>query len=77
MPRRRTILLLGLAAAAAGTAVVAIATTGQAKPGDDPAQPAVHDASSVPGQDPASVEKYWTRERMDQAQPAPMPNETP
>jgi len=77
MPRRRTILLLALAAAATGAAVVALATAGQAKPEDDPAQPAVHDANSVPGQDPASVEKYWTRERMDQAKPAPMPGEPP
>ncbi|REE96006.1 hypothetical protein [Thermomonospora umbrina] len=73
MSRQRIIVLTGAAAAIAAIAIVGFAATGQAEREpveQDPGKPIVHHLQENPEQ----VQRYWTEERMRDAQPAPMPH---
>ncbi|MCW2913873.1 MAG: hypothetical protein JWN52_1941 [Actinomycetia bacterium] len=78
MSRRSVIVaFVGAAVAAVAVAAVWLLGIGSAQ-AQDPKPPGPehavgHDLTGVPGQDPESVQKYWTPERQKNAKPAEMP----
>ncbi|MGW0824702.1 hypothetical protein [Streptomyces sp. NPDC002845] len=67
---------------ALATGAVALITAGFAwqaaasdTPSESPASPDSGTTSVKTGQDPSAVEEYWTPERMENAEPAPMPED--
>jgi hypothetical protein len=78
MSRRRVIVVLvGAAVAAGAVAAVWLLGTGSAQAQDPqpprPEHAVGHDLTGEPGQDPESVQNYWTPERQKNAEPAEMP----
>ncbi|MCZ7413817.1 MULTISPECIES: hypothetical protein [unclassified Streptomyces] len=72
-PLRKLVLAAGATGAAAAT-VLAVRAAGLGPPESTPVSPGGTSTSEVqPG--PSDVERYWTQERMAEAEPAPMPRD--
>ncbi|MEU4682238.1 hypothetical protein [Streptomyces xinghaiensis] len=66
---RKLLLLAGVAAAIAGA--IALRPDAAETPGPSPAPDGGTSVSDVQ-EDPSAVQEYWTPERMENAEPAPM-----
>lgn len=69
---RTVVLAAGVAVVAAGIMALRFTEDGDAEP--RPADPKAQTTSSEVAE-PSSAETYWTEERMQEAEPAPMPRD--